>query len=109
MCPWTSSDVPGDTSRGSRDRQLGRCLKFSRGWILISTSQHGCSVEVTLVVRQQQELVVSDRVTNCLEAEPYKKSCSVSKDGGDVLSRSPWDRDHGQGSSIDACELLCDS
>ena len=28
-------------------------------------------MEVTLVVRQQQELVVSDRVTNCPEAEPY--------------------------------------
>ena len=66
-------------------------------------------MEVTLIVRQQQDSVVSDRVTNCLEAEPYKKSCSVSKDGGDVLSRSPWDRDHGQGSSIDTCELLCDS
>ena len=66
-------------------------------------------MEVTLIVGQQQELVVRDRVTNCLEAEPYKKSCSVSEDGGCVLSRSPLNRDHGQGSNIDACELLCDS
>ena len=38
---------------------------------MISTIKPGCSVKFTIVVGQQQKLVVSDSVTNWFETEPY--------------------------------------
>ena len=47
------------------------------------------------ILGNRHELVVRDRITSCLETEPYKKSCIVSEDEGCVLFICPSDRVQG--------------